>query len=53
MLFGCCTYEMVKVLLAEWKVKTPCNANGIFINKINVKFKPEKKIKFISKSTIY
>ena len=23
----------VKVVLAAWKVKTPCHANGVFINK--------------------
>ena len=41
-----------KVVLAYWKVKTPCHANGVFINNNIVKFKP-KKIKFISKKTHY
>ena len=27
---------ILKVLLAEWKVKTPCNANGVFINKCSI-----------------
>ena len=25
--------NLIKVVLAEWKLKTPCHANGVFINK--------------------
>ena len=40
----CRIFYGIKVLLADWKVKTPCNANGVFINKtkFNVKLKPKK-----------
>ena len=31
---GLCQHQWsVKVVLAWWKVKTPCHANGVFINK--------------------
>ena len=26
--------KIVKVVLADWKVKTPCHANVVFINKM-------------------
>ena len=40
-------YMGVKVVLADWKVKTPCHANAVFINKMLSLNR--KKIKFISK----
>ena len=40
-------YACLKVVLADWKVKTPFHANGVFINKMLSLNR--KKIKFISK----
>ena len=39
------------VVLADWKVKTPCHANGEFINKMLSLNR--KKFKLIRKGTIY
>ena len=41
--------NIFKVLLAERKVKTPCNANGVLINKI-VKFKSKKILNILVKA---
>ena len=41
----------LKVVLADWKVKTPCHANGVFINKMLSLNR--KRIIFISKKKHY